>query len=138
MRWNKFFRRRVPGEFARTCHHESFLCACCDGVGRGKGWDLDTFSLFLKLNTSWRSMVVFRPRPLYPLKKESSVLFGQEFALTLQPVWTFWRREAILAAAGGRTKILLTSCPQCIHYTHYSLPALYRGISCQVSVCFDA
>ena len=31
-----------------------------------------------------------------------------------------------LASARRRTKVRLTSCPQCVHYTHYSLPGPYR------------
>ena len=70
-------------------------------------------------------MVFFTPGPFYPPKKEPSVLLGQEF------VWTpssglVALETRTLASAGRRIKVRLTSCPQCIHYTHYSLPAPYR------------
>jgi hypothetical protein len=128
MRRKRFCLRRRTSEFARTCCHESFLCAWFDGIGRGAGWGLDTFLLFLKLNTSWRWLFSrpdrFDPLPHPPQERACVVVWTggcEEHTVCLDS----WKKRT-LASAGSRTKILLTSCPQCIQYSHYSLPASYR------------
>jgi len=113
VRWRRFCMRRLTSEKLV----ESFLCARSRGLGRGRRWGLDAFSLFLKLNTSWRWMIVFTPRPLYPPKKEPPVLLGQEVAWPTVGLVALETRY--LASSGRRTKILLT----CIHH---SLPAPCR------------
>jgi hypothetical protein len=49
---------------------------------------------FLDLGTSWRQVVSFTPRPLYPLEKRPPVDIGCEIGWTPEPVWkTFFLLE---------------------------------------------
>jgi hypothetical protein len=48
---------------------------------------------FLDLGTSWRWVVNFTPRPLYPRGKSPRYSLDRRLRGPSGPVWTIWRRE---------------------------------------------
>jgi hypothetical protein len=49
----------------------------------------------LDLGTTWRCVVSFMPRPLYPRGKSTTIPIGWEAEFVPEPVWKRWRREKI-------------------------------------------
>jgi len=61
-----------------------------------------TAPIFLCLGTKRKWVVNCRPQPLYP-QERTPIPFEQEDGRAPVPVWTYWRREKLLAPSRVRT-----------------------------------
>jgi hypothetical protein len=78
---------------------------------------------FLELGISWRWVVSFTPRPLYPRGKNPRVPIRYEAGWAPEPVWTIWRSE------NSCPHRYSNSDPSVVHpvsslYTDWAIPAL--------------
>jgi hypothetical protein len=64
--------------------------------------------LIFNLGTSWRGVVNYTPRPLYP-RERTFCPIEQEVGWSPEPVWMCWRREKSISSAGFRNPHLPAS-----------------------------
>jgi hypothetical protein len=73
----------------------------------------------LDLGTSWRWVVSFTPRPLYPREK-APVPIGWEAAWAPKQVWKTWRRENSWHYRDSNSDLSVVQ-PVASRYTHYAI-----------------
>jgi hypothetical protein len=77
---------------------------------------------FLDLGTSWRWVVSFPHRPLYPRRRAPGTHWMGGWVLP-EPVWTTWRNEISCYHRDSKSDPSVVQ-PVASRYTHYTLPAL--------------
>jgi hypothetical protein len=76
---------------------------------------------FLDLGTSWKLVVSFTLRPLYP-RENSPLRIGWEVRWTPEPVWTTWRKENSWTYRNSNSEPSVVQ-PAASRYTVCAIPA---------------
>jgi hypothetical protein len=69
---------------------------------------------FLDLDTNWKLVVNFTPRPLYPRGKSSPVPIGYVVGWTSEPIWTILEKRKFLTLPGLELRSPYSKATSCL------------------------